>query len=425
MVNDLRLRNVSSNPDVRRARTLVVLVAMGATAFKLFVAATTVGTNDVLSWADFARGVSEYGWTGMYGGEYVSQYNHPPLAGVWLLTINWLVEHHLADLPFLIRLPAAVADAVTALLVFEMVRVRRPVQQAVVAAGLICLSPALLTISGFHGNTDPVFVMLALLAVYLVTRDMPFPAGAAFGLAVSVKLVPVVIGPVLLVYVLRTGWKRACLLGLGVAVVMVPLWLPALLSAWPELRSDVLSYAGSPTQRQWGLPQFVAWAGGRASWSDALAGPGRAVVVGLSGLVPAVLVWRRPHLVDVGAATSLAMFLLLTPQFGMQYLSWAIAAAYLVNVIAGSLYNLTASVFVLVVYGSWASTYPWNWDLLWGTAFTRVGLASMVATWLSLALVVGLGMRQLTGAATSAGRSCSTRSTTCAASTYGSAAVMR
>ena len=86
----------------------------------------------------------------------------------------------------LFRVPACLADFVTVLLVFELVRLARPVRGAAIAAILVACSPVLFVVSGFHGNTDPVFVMFSLLSVYvLVVPRWASAAGVAFGIAVS------------------------------------------------------------------------------------------------------------------------------------------------------------------------------------------------------------------------------------------------
>ena len=121
----------------------------------------------------------------------------------------------------------------TALLVFELVRLVRSPRDAAVAAVLVVWSPVLFVISGFHGNTDPVFVMFALLSVYLlVVRGWALAAGVAFGIAVSIKLVPVVLVPLLVVVLVRLGWRRVGAFAGGGAIVFVLLWLPVLVSRW-------------------------------------------------------------------------------------------------------------------------------------------------------------------------------------------------
>src|SRR5262245_44057272 len=217
-----------------RLRLIVILSAAVATFLKLQIAARTFGTNDVGTWGVFAEGVRHYGPVGIYGHHFrVSLYNHGPLAGWLLLAINWLLDHHVTSFQFLIRVPACLADFVTIVLVFELVRLVRPVREAAISSVLVAWSPVLFVISGFHGNTDPLFVMFALLSVYLlVVRRWALAAGAAFGIAVSIKLVPIVLAPVLLVLLVRLGRRRLAAFAGGGAIVFLVLWLPVVLSRW-------------------------------------------------------------------------------------------------------------------------------------------------------------------------------------------------
>ena len=82
---------------------------------------------------------------------------------------------------------------------------------------LMALCPTSIMISGFHGNTDPLMIALLLLSVYLIEGDAPsWIAGVAMGLATNVKVVPVVLLPVVLLY-LPNSWARAKFL-LGAAI---------------------------------------------------------------------------------------------------------------------------------------------------------------------------------------------------------------
>jgi hypothetical protein len=377
---------------VGRWRVAVLAVAVAATTVKLVVAVNTFGTDDVHIWTDFARAVREYGPVEIYGRPLIAQYNHPPLAGLLLVALAWLVDNGVAGLPFLIRVPASVADVATAMLLFELIRRTRSLRAAGAAGILVSLSPALITISGFHGNTDPVFVMLALLSVYLVVTRHAFGAGLAFAAAVSVKLVPVVIAPVLLVVLARAGWRRvAAFLG-GGAVVAAALWGPVLLLAWPEFRDNVLRYSGV-SLRQWGVPQFLVWAQRPTEWVEFVTGPGRFLVLLISAAVPAVLVWLRPAAVAPAVGLSLALFLLLSPAFGMQYLVWPLAAAYLIANREATAYNVAASLFVISVYDNWNSAYPWDWFEGRAGPFRSQDLLLMVVTWAALAAVVAAALR--------------------------------
>jgi hypothetical protein len=437
---------------LRRARVLVLGIGVFALALKLWVAANTFGTTDVFLWRDFAQSVRQHGPVGIYGQHFLLVYNHAPLSGWMLVAINWMTDHGMGQFPFLIRVPASVADVITGLVVFELVRQRRSVREATVAASFVVLSPMLLIVSGFHGNTDPVFVMLGLLSAYcIVVRRVPILAGVAFGLALSVKLVPIVLLPTLLVLVARSAkreerapaspavaskdrsakreerapaspavaskdrsatrvgrvaagpavvtdgriaWRRIGSFVLGMSAAMVPLWLPVVLTKWTEFRTDVLGYAGVPL-RQWGLIQLLRWAGLTPGAEGMIAGPGRFGILLICAGVPALLAWRRPSAAGPAVGLTLVLFLWLTPAFGMQYLSWAVAAAYLVSTWAASVFNVIGSIFMVVVYDHWNNALPWHWNVAPGIPFRPVELALQVPVWLSLGVVVVSGLRLL------------------------------
>ncbi|MCA1654931.1 MAG: glycosyltransferase 87 family protein [Pseudonocardiaceae bacterium] len=379
-----------------RLRLVVLGIAVVATAAKLVVAARTFGTNDVHSWLSFAEGVRRWGPVDMYGHQFFSLYNHPPLSGRLLVAMNWLVDRDLASFVFLVKVPAVLADLVTAVLVFELVRLRRAVVEAAVAGALVVCSPALFVISGFHGNTDPLFVMFAVLGVYLlVVKRWAAVAGVAFALSLSVKLTPIVLVPMLLVLVVRLGWRKLLAFAGGGVVVFALLWLPVVVNRWPEFSRDVLGYQGI-WAREWGLNQFAVWANVPTGVTEWLIGPGRFVVLLLAGLLPALVVWRRPPVFAPAAAgLALALFLLLSPAFGMQYLVWPLAAAYFINFWAATVYNLAVSTFMLVVYSYWNSAPPWDWWEGHGMLFRPVDSVLMVISWVTLAVVIVFGLRTL------------------------------
>src|SRR5262249_14156291 len=122
-------------------------------------------------------------------------------------------------------------------------------------------------------------------------------------------------------------------------------------------------------------------------------GPGRFLLLVVSGLAGAALVWRRPAALVPAAGLSLVLFLLLTSAFAMQYLTWAVAAAYLVDMLAATAYNVAASVFVLVVCEHWNHAPPWHWSDAWSLPFPSHELVLMAITWVLLAGVAFAGLR--------------------------------
>ena len=173
------------------------------------MAATTLGTEDVRRWAEFAEGIADVGPWRVYGLAFETSYNHPPLTGAFLWLLGGLPDD-LRTFAFVLRLPAIAANAVTPFLVFVLLHRARP-DVALPAAASIALSPALIAISGFHGNTDPVIVMLTLLSAYLlVDRRAAGWSGVVIAMAIGVKIVPVLAVPVLIsAHGRRTGVARA------------------------------------------------------------------------------------------------------------------------------------------------------------------------------------------------------------------------
>jgi hypothetical protein len=381
--------------ELTRSRQLVLGVALLVSALKLVVATSTGGTIDLQHWAEFARGVHQLGPFGVYTGHFPAVYNHPPLIGWWLVGLNWLAAHGVS-LRLMIRLPAIVADVVTAILVLELVRTRRGLREARLAGLLVAASPVLVVISGYHGNTDPVFVMLSLLSAYLLgERRAPLWAGLAIGVAISVKLVPVVVLPALLV----AAWRGPRPGGLtrflgGAGAVFAVVWLPAMVTQWSGLRSGVLDYAGSNQgTTQWGLGQILRWLPGQEHTVPLYGGAGRFAVLAACALVPAWFVLRRVAVLPVAVALALCLFLLLTPTFGTQYLAWAAAPAVLLWLPGAAAFTGISTVLLVEAYTRWNHGLPWDQATKWGLDVFAVGVAFLA--WLALLVTCWVGALRL------------------------------
>lgn len=407
------LYNSAPPEPVRRRWVLVLTVAVVVLGLKLWVAATTFGTDDVHYFESFAAGVRRVGPINIYAlpgafwhpgiklkpGSLAAPYNHPPLIGWMLLVMNHLVRHGFS-FPFLIRVPASVADLVTTLLIFEMLRARRSLREATAAALLVACSPVLFIVSGFHGNTDPVFVMFTLLSAYLLinrpSSARPWVAatlaGAAFAVALSVKIVPIVVLPTLLLIAARLGRRQLASFVAGSGVVLLPLWGPVVLRQWQPFRKDVLEYAGAGW-RQWGPFEFAQALHAPASATTFIAGPGRFIAVLISALLPAVLLYWRRDAALPAIGLSLALFLLLSPAFGEQYLAWPVAAAYLIELRAATAYNLATGALLAEVYNRWNGGLPWN--RAEATPLLPKEVAALAVVWALLLLVVIVGLRRI------------------------------
>ena len=377
---------------VPRARWIVILAGLLALTAKVLIATNTYGTEDIHTWSGFALGVRQRGPVGVYGIDFPAVngtlYNHPPLVGYYLALVNLLANWGV-PLNLSLRGFSSAADVITALLVFEILLRRTPLRRAMLSAVGVAVSPALLLISGYHGNTDPVFVMLLLLGSHLIVdKRRPLSGGISLALAIGIKLVPVVAIPTLAVHLVR---HRRDLLTRAVTAFGATLaitWGPAIIREASGLTHNVIGYQGI-SDRPWGLVHFAdarGWSGATAF----LVGPGSLLVVMVCALVPAAMAWRRCASCMPCLALSLVALLVLSPAFGVQYLAWPVAAAYLLDVYSATLYSVLGGAVLFEVYDHWNDGLPWT-DIAFGRLFTPAEYAYAALLWGTLVVVLVRG----------------------------------
>jgi hypothetical protein len=365
---------------------MLAAIVIVVTMVKLLIAARTFGTDDVQRWTMFAAGVAEEGPVGIYRLHMGALYDHPPLIGYLLRAVNGGTNLGLG-FPLAMRLPAITADTITPFIMLELARARSPLRLSFVAAASVASSPILIIVSGFHGNTDPIFVMFTLLAVYLlVDRRAPSLAGCMIAIAVGIKLMPVVVVPVMLAFAWRTGWRYAMRFVLPASLFLAITWGPVVLDAWTPFADHVLGYAGG--RQPWGLIQLGSWTGVPTGW---LAGVGRFLVLASAAGLPAFLTWKRPGYAVEASAVALIGFLVLSPGFATQYIAWFVAPAYLVSLGWATAANMLASGLLLEVYTRWNGGVPWN--VARSSWFTAGEAAAAFAIWLVLLVIVVVGLR--------------------------------
>jgi hypothetical protein len=386
--------NFLQRHDTRRARQVVALVALAFLGGKLFIAANTYGTEDIRTWLGFAHGVAERGPVGVYGIDFTALngtlYNHPPLIGYFLMLTNGLAELGL-PLKVTLRAVSSAADVASALLVFEILRTRGSLGRATASAFAVAASPVLVLISGYHGNTDPIFLMLVLLGSFLlIDKQRAIAGGSVLALALGIKLVPIVVLPVVAAYLVR---HRRDLLPRATGAFFLTfavVWGPALFSDFHSVREHVLGYGGIP-DRPWGLVN-LANSFGRTGTASFLVDPGKYLVLMIASLIPAAMVWRKPTTAMPAVGLSLVIFLSLSPAFAVQYLAWAVAASYLLDFWLATVYNLLGGLVLYEIYDRWNGGLPWT-EVAPGQVMTPSELTLLALLWAALLSVLARGSR--------------------------------
>lgn len=353
------------------------------------LAAGTYGTNDVFYWERFLKEANALGGIGLYRADAI--FIHPPFIVHYIQALGWVADRTGVPFRFWLRAVSSLADIGT---FFAVARLGRMGAERIGAVGLslLAVAPASIMIAGFHGNTDPLMVMFAVVAVLLAVAGRPgWMVGVAIGMALNVKFAAVLFTPALFFYL--PSWGRRFELAAAAAATVLISGIPYVLEDPLYVLVRITSY-GSLTGH-WGLTRLAPMAGmdGRNPLFGFYLHWG-ALGIMLALLILAIAVNRRsvrPSLF-IQCGVSALVFMVFTPGFGVQYLAWLVpwvAAAGLVPALA--FYSLSG-LFLFLVYGYWAQHFPWYYanSLVVGDWKGRRLVGAEITTWLAVmtALVV-------------------------------------
>jgi hypothetical protein len=341
-------------PDAR----ILWIVGGVALVLKLLLALLTYGTNDVYAFERFAV------WSGYLGaGLYraAPDFNHPPSMIHILGLLNWLGHVTGLGFAFFIRLPAVLADAVSLWLMWRLFGARAEERSIWLALVLYAGAPALILVSGFHGNTDSVMICFLLLTIYLLESGSSSAlAGAAFGLALCIKAVPVLTLPVMVFYL--TTMRQRIIFLLAAGAVVLAGWSPYVFQDPRTIVKQVLGYKS--LYGHWGLSylanQFIRITGHGQWLTPVLSSFGAYILI---GAIVVMSVWmnrtgQRPRLFSqVGIV--FFTFLSFSSGFAVQYLAWAVPWMGDLGVIPAAFFYASSGVFLFLVYNYWSHGIPW------------------------------------------------------------------
>ncbi len=316
---------------------LLLLLALG---LRLWLAPMRGHVHDVAQLKEWTRTAVTGNPLALYSQ---STANYPPLAllplaGAGALYRLFSPEFDLSSpgLTALIKLPAVIADLLTAVLIYRLVRREtghgRP---ALIWAGLYAFNPAVWYTSAWWGQLEALHALCMVLSLAAAAGGRTGRAWGWLAAGVLVKPHAAIIAPVLLVAGWREGGWRALLrgglvAGTVLALVLAPLaWVGELPALWAQLRASAgqQRFLTMNAHNLWyllslGRGSFAARGDSPIYDNQPLIGPftGWQIGLGLLGawclLVVAVL-WRRsrhglrpPDLYLAAAALALGLFVL-------------------------------------------------------------------------------------------------------------------
>jgi hypothetical protein len=325
----------------RSRRFWLALILVGFVA-RLWLWWISIGSNDVVTWLQFGASIADNGLGATY--MYLQGFNHPPLMGLYaMLAARWS-GGNLWTFAHFIKLPGLAGEALTLWALARFAGLRASAVYAWLLAAIL--------VSGFHGNTDCLYVALVLVAVIAFDRQLYFVAGLLLAASLNVKLIPLMLLP--LVYIGSPNWKARLHLTAGLAIGAVPFVFPAL-TAGEEMYRNMLLYNSNADN--WGIPlllqsiasiSFLGEFG--ASITDAYLVAGRYVVLAAVTVVALLSKFRSQRPMAEQVALGAALFLLLTPGFGVQYVVFVAPLLCLVDIPAAMRWGCVSGLFIGLVY---------------------------------------------------------------------------
>ena len=346
---------------MKKPEILILLLALLATAAKLYCAWTTIGSADVFYFHEFGKVIADQGVVKIYENPI---FNHPPLLGTYLgFAYEWAGKKETL-FAFYIRLPGILADlAVVLALLWVKRRTGRPAWWAL---GLLAVSPLSFMVSGYHGNFDPLIALGVTLAVAACIAGQPTLCGVLLGLTCQVKIIPVLMGPAFFFFWLHRGKARPFALG-AISFVIVG-WIVPLCAVPSLFLHRVIAY--SSIWGWWGFPYLIGMMGGprlHASLADAATPAETTLGLMFKGIIVAVVIalaWRRRASTTVGIFSTLAfswaVFLAFAPGFGVQYLVWIVPFLLVHSEGWFAIYTAASSIALFIFYTAISKGLPWN-----------------------------------------------------------------
>ena len=369
----------------------IIIIGTLVLGLKLTLAFRTVGTNDVLTWETSLWVAQTRGPIFVFEDEIryrdhdghtmgTEVFNHPPLMIQVLRLWGWLAGITGIPLRTWLRVTSSLADAVSLLLIGLAVR-RRCWRVSGPALCALAACPLSVFVAGFHGNTDPVMILFLVASAFaLECYGRVALCGLLLGLAVEIKIVPILLIPALLLYLPR--WRdRAVWLGWFALASLAPVIPYA--RAVPLMVKNILAYTSVPGH--WG----VTW------WLHRLRFPDGSTVAAKYLMFAALLtasLWlnrKRPRISlfhQWGFLLFLILFLM--PGFGIQYLEWLVPWVVVLGNGATITYYLAGGAFAFAVYTFWSRGFPWYFANAWAGDWHGPIQILQQAAWLSVLAVL-------------------------------------
>ena len=361
-------------------RILLGALALGTFA-KCFLALKAPGTLDSNAYVEFLNHIREKGPLALYHfrGSFNNAFIFPPAIIHLINALGFIADSTGLPLKFWLRLVPSLADVGSFFAIWHLLRGHKDLFRILF---LLALCPTSILINGYEGNVDGFMIFLVVLAVWAIEgKKSILGGGAAWGMALNVKAVPLMFAPAL--FFRLSGTKARVQFFVATLVVIVVCSMPFLFQS-PGIIKSVFGY--SSIYGVWGITKIVVMVVGAPEflyWPYDPTGRHAIFATLLKWFVVMVIVVAS-YLMNRGEPKLnllkqfgfiIAIFLFLTPGFGVQYLVWLVPFVTAAGLRATVIYYFSTSLYLFLAS-----------EVLSCHEFGC--LALMFLCWLSIAVVI-------------------------------------
>ena len=341
-------------------RTIVFIALVLGTLAKLWLAGTSIGSNDVPLFKGFARLLEANGLMTLYRDSTI--FNHTPLISAYTVLVARLSGDAMEDFAFLFRMGGIIADVTVVLGLLRMVRLG--VQIPTWALALFAASPVSIMVSGFHGNVDPMLAAAMFFTGMLLREKRWLAAGIALALACNIKVSALLIAPAFGAWALAQDRKGALQFTLAAMLATAAGWSWPLVVCPGAFMRNVLGYGGywgiwgiTHLLRSTGNPEFqkISYVGLSSAQATIIQVLKWIVISGALGFA-----WlRRKQDIFTTVGAIWLVFLVFAPGVAAQYLVWPAPFLLLLSARGYAAVTLGCSVFLAAFYTIICNGWPW------------------------------------------------------------------
>lgn len=376
------LDTVEGPYSMTNSQRRILLGALALATFaKAFLALKAPATLDSNAYVEFLNEIREKGPLALYHfrGSFNNPFIFPPAIIHLINALGFIADSTGLPLKFWLRLLPSLADVGSFFAIWQLLRGHKDLFRILF---LLALCPTAILINGYEGNVDGFMIFLVVLAVWAIdSKKSIWAGGAAWGMALNVKAVPLMFAPALFFRLSST--KARVQFFVATIVVILVCSIPFLFQS-PGTIKNVFGY--SSIYGVWGITKLVAMVVGAPEYLHWPYDP-----TGQHAIFSSVLKWFVVAVIVVASYLMnrgepkvnlltqfgfiIAIFLFLTPGFGVQYFVWLVPFVTAAGLRATMIYYFTTTLYLFLAS-----------EVLYCHEFGC--LALMFLCWLSIAVVI-------------------------------------